>query len=99
MRTLIRFIVSILPITAAVLVILQIYITNELVGAGKELRQIERTIAATQEANERLTARVASNSSLLTLRQKAEALGFVEPGRDQILTFTETLPVAFQPQP
>lgn len=99
MKTVIRICLSFLPITAVILVVFQVYMTNRLVAAGKELRSVESAISQAREENERLVTEVASASSLLTLRQKAAEYGFVEPSRDKILTFPETLPVAFQPQP
>lgn len=65
-----------LPIIAILLLVVEMLVTNELAGFGKKVAQTERAIDTLKEANQLLGEKVASLSSLLTIEEKAYALGF-----------------------
>ncbi|MBU1326642.1 hypothetical protein KKB64_05480 [Patescibacteria group bacterium] len=95
MKRILNIILGILPLCALILIGVEVFISNELAGTGGELANIESRIS--QEAGERevLYTEVASASSLLVIRQKAETLGFADPGKNQIISLApDQLPVA-----
>ena len=83
-----------LPIAALVMIVLQVVVSNELAGLGKRLGELGREVRIQADINEALKTEVASASSLLTLRERAESLGFVEPTSKQIMNLTLEVPVA-----
>lgn len=66
-----------LPLLAVVLLVVEILVTNELAGFGKKVAEADRAIDALTEENQLLQEKVASLSSLLTIEEKAYALGFI----------------------
>lgn len=95
MKRSIRAIIRLLPVIAIFLLGVEIIVANELAGLGKTLGNIDSEIAKESAVNEMLATRVASSSSLLTIREKAQALGFREPTAKQLLTLNPSeLPVA-----
>ncbi len=94
MNRLVRIAEIFLPITALVLLIIQVVISNELATLGKKMATLDREVRMHSEARESLTIAVASASSLLQLRERALAEGFVEPGTKQILNLSLQVPVA-----
>ena len=94
-----RFIIAVcssMPVFAVCLVVSQIILSNQLVGSGKAVRNIDLTIDAIRSENESLDHHVASASSLITISERATQLGFVEPEKTQYVTLdVSTLPVAF----
>ena len=85
----------VLPIMTALLVVVQIILANQVAGSGKEIRAIDQSISTLQWDNEQLELAVASESSLISIAQKAHELGFVEPSQSQYLSVApETFPVA-----
>ncbi len=95
MKRIIRILLSYLPIVAGVLLFTELVLTNELAGLGERLQE---SMQATQEAkvtHETLIAQVATVTSLAALESRAQALGFHEPTKGQILSLgTSELPVA-----
>lgn len=85
-----------LPILAVVLLIVEILVTNELAGFGKKVAQTDGAIDTLKEENQLLQEKVASLSSLLTIEEKARALGFVATPAVVTLGAQD---VAFQLQP
>lgn len=88
------YLLVILPIIAVTLVIYQIVISNELATLGKSLGQLDHELSAQNDIHETLVTEVASASSYLVMRTKAETLGFVAPRKDQIVALTSESPVA-----
>ena len=73
---------------------LQVVISNELATLGKRLGQLDTQVSYEADLNEALSTEVASASSLLVLRERAQKLGFVEPTATQIMSLTLEVPVA-----
>lgn len=94
MKKIARIIGIVLPITAIILVVLQVVISNELATLGKRLGQLDAQVSRETDVNEALSTEVASASSLLMIRERAELLGFVEPTAKQIMSLTLEVPVA-----
>lgn len=65
-----------LPLATVILLVVEILVTNELVGFGKKVGEADRAIDVLREENQLLQEKVASLSSLLTIEEKAHALGF-----------------------
>ncbi len=65
-----------LPLFAVILLVVEILVTNQLVGFGRKVHEVDRAIETVKEENQLLQERVASLSSLLTIEEKARALGF-----------------------
>ncbi|OGG11279.1 hypothetical protein A2Z00_02220 [Candidatus Gottesmanbacteria bacterium RBG_13_45_10] len=84
-----------IPFIVAMLIVIEIVMTNQLVGSGREVSQIDSTIEALTQENEILHQEVASASSLLTITEKATVMGFVDQSKARYLTVgSEQLPVA-----
>ncbi|MEK7577063.1 MAG: hypothetical protein AAB492_00410 [Patescibacteria group bacterium] len=84
----------ILPIIAVTLVIYQIVISNELATLGKNLGQLDNELSTQNDMRDMLVTEVASASSYLVMRTKAEALGFKPPRKNQIVALSSEAPVA-----
>jgi len=67
-----------LPIIAVVLGVCQIIYTNELASVGSSLASYDTKIEQLTTENATITQKVASMSSLLSVQEKAVAMGFVE---------------------
>lgn len=87
--------IFIFPVIAVILVIYQIVISNELASLGKELGRLNNDLSFERDINELLMTEVASSSSFLLLRKRAESLGFTLPLKDQIIALSQEPPVAF----
>lgn len=96
MKYLLRIIEFVLPIISIVLIVSQVIVSNELATLGKRLGQLESDVRIESDMKEDLEIRVASASSLLTLRDRAIAIGFVEPTSKQILNLLREVPVALE---
>ncbi len=96
MKVLARILNVILPVTAIVLVVFQVVVSNELATLGKRLSELDAEVRVVSDLNEELRTEVASASSLLTLRARAQLLGFVEPTTKQIMNLTSDVPVALR---
>lgn len=94
MKIVARIIGIILPVSAIILIVLQVVISNELAALGKRLGHLDAQVRIETDLNEALSTEVASASSLLVLRERAEVLGFVEPSSKQIMSLTLEVPVA-----
>ncbi len=94
MKYLLRGLEILLPITAVVLLIFQVIISNELATLGKKLGQLDVDVRLVSDTRESLSIEVASASSLLALRERAIAEGFVEPTNKQIMNLSLQVPVA-----
>lgn len=97
MNRLFRLVEFILPLTAIILLVFQVVLSNELTTHGKQVGELEKEVWLAKDEKEALTIEVASASSFLTLGRRAEALGFMEPQSKQILTLTTAVPVAIRP--
>ena len=73
---LIRSGIRFLPLMVVLLLVVEILVTNELAGFGGKVAQADRAVDTLKEENQLLQEKVASLSSLLTIEDKARALGF-----------------------
>lgn len=73
---LIRSGIRLLPLMVVLLLVVEILVTNELAGFGRKVAQADRAVDTLKEENQLLQEKVASLSSLLTIEDKARALGF-----------------------
>ncbi len=96
MKHIVRYILSIAPICAIVLGIIELIVSNQFVGSGKVIRTADISIDSIRSENAILEQQVASASSLMTIYAKAKDNGFVEAKTSQYLTIAPSqLPVAF----
>lgn len=65
-----------MPLIAAVLVVVEIGLSNEFAGMSRNAMQLDSDIETLRTENELLSQKVASASSLLTIEAKAAAMGF-----------------------
>lgn len=91
----VRLGIRLLPLVVVLLLVVEIIVTNELAGYGKKVAETDRAIDVLREENQLLQEKVASLSSLLTIEEKAHALGFT--AFPNIVTIG-TEDVAFYPQ-
>lgn len=96
MKYIFKCIGILLPIAAVVMIVLQVVVSNELATLGKKLGQLDQNVKLESDINEALRTEVASASSLLVLRDRAELLGFVEPTSKQVISLTSEIPVALK---
>lgn len=90
-----KTIVKIAPIAFGILIVIEIILTNQLVGGGQQVRSVDMTIDTLRQENALLEQQVASASSLLTVAVRAKEQGFVQPAKSQFLTIAPNeLPVA-----
>lgn len=94
MKYLVRVAEILLPITAVVLLVFQVIISNELATLGKKLGQLDVDVRLVSDVRESLSIEVASASSLMALRERALSQGFVEPTSKQIMNLSLQVPVA-----
>lgn len=78
------------------LLVVEILVTNELVGFGRKVGDANRAIDALKEENQLLQEKVASLSSLLSVEEKARSLGFTTTPTVVSLGYED---VAFHLQP
>ncbi len=97
MKYVLKILEMIIPVVAIVLVVTQVIVSNELATLGKRLGELEDGVRIEADVKESLEIQVASASSLLTLRDRALTLGFVEPSPKQILNLSLEVPVALLP--
>lgn len=95
MKFIVKLVGILLPVIAIVLLVCQVVVSNELATLGKKLGKIDYQVSLESDIHEALTAQVASASSLMTVRERAATLGFVEPSAKQIVHVSLTVPVAF----
>ena len=57
--------------------VFQVIVSNQLANAGEKLTQIEEEIKILEEKNEGLKKEIAVSSSLTTIAEKAEEIGFL----------------------
>lgn len=79
------------------LLVIQVVLSNQLTTHGKKVGEFEREARLAIDQKENLEILIASASSLLVIRDRAEDLGFLEPTAKQILTLTPEVPVAIRP--
>ena len=71
----------------------QVVVSNQLATAGEKLTQIDERIRGLENENERLKRKIAISSSLTTIAEKAEEIGFLKV--ENFLYLTEE-PFAFK---
>jgi len=99
MNRLPKKIITIAPLVASVLIVIEIILTNQLVGGGAEVRSVDMSIDQLRQENAMLEQKVASESSLLSVSLRAATQGFVTPTKLQFLTIAPSeLPVALANQ-
>ncbi|RJR15544.1 hypothetical protein C4579_01875 [Candidatus Microgenomates bacterium] len=81
-----------LTIISVVLMVLQVIVSNRLANMGLQISQTDTEIQSITQENTDLRQKIASASSLLTLEEKAQELGFVIPSQPVYLS--KDLPVA-----
>lgn len=69
----------IVPITALILIIIELFVTNELAGLRDDVGSLEKRAQVLEEENDILAQEVASGSALTTVASKAQAMGFRQP--------------------
>lgn len=84
-----------LGILVAVLLILQIVLSNRLATEGKALEQLEKEIEVFNGENQHLKAVRAEKASLSGLANRAASAGFVS--NPPVLVFPQDQAVAFKP--
>jgi len=84
----------ILPVFVIILIVSQILLTNELAGAGSKIQNLDTEYEMLVMENERLNQEIASASSLVTVKEKARTMGFVE-GKSYLTLSESQFPVAF----
>jgi hypothetical protein len=90
-----KTIVRMAPLAAGILIVIEIILTNQLVGSSREVRSMDMAIDELRQENQVLEQHVASASSLLTIGVKSAEMGFVLPEKSQYLTIAPSeLPVA-----
>ena len=77
--SLINLLLISLPLLAVVLVVANILAHNLLATSGGDLKSVESQAQILQDQNSHLHQHIASLSSLIYLRQQAQALGFTSP--------------------
>lgn len=83
------------PIIAGILLLIQVIVSNQLAALGKTLSALDQRISVANERHERLATEVASASSLLSIRVRAQQEGFRDPKSADIIALTSAVPVAF----
>ena len=90
-----KTILRISPLIAGLLVVVEIILTNQLVGGGRTVRDVDLIVDQLRDENALLEQQVASSSSLATIAVKARELGFMIPTKSQFVTIIPSeLPVA-----
>lgn len=83
-----------LPVFAALLVVIEIILMNQMASSGSTLQSVDTTIDTLRSENSLLEQKVASASSLATIESRATEMGFVQPGKNQYLTVISDFPMA-----
>lgn len=87
----------IIPVTAAILIIMEIILVNTAAGSGAKVLAIDESISSLAQENSFLEQNIASASSLMTIAAKSQEVGFVTPQKTQFVTIVPgELPVAYQ---
>lgn len=94
MNTLVKILTTTCITLTLIFIVGSVIVSNQLATMGTSLHETEAEIVKEQEARQALETQVASASSLLTVRARAQELGFREPTTKQIVTLTLDVPVA-----
>lgn len=76
MRVFFQVFLRLLPLAVVGLILVELVVANELAGLGQSTYEIDRKIENLREENELLGQEIASASALLTIEEKARAMGF-----------------------
>ncbi len=95
MNTALRIVRIVLPVAAVILLVTQVVVSTQLATLSSHMGKLDTAVALQQDVHEILETEVASASALLTLRDRAEALGFHEPTSKQIVALSPQVPGAF----
>jgi cell division protein FtsB len=79
----------------AVLVLVQLVLSNSLVSEGSRLKSLQGQIANLEEENNKLKGETASLFSLSKLTEHASKKGFVKPS--EVVNLSSKIPVAVKP--
>lgn len=85
---------KLLPFIAAVLVVIEIILMNQMAGKGSTMHTVDVEIDTLRSENAILEQKVASASSLSTVYTQATYMGFSQPAKSQYLTVVAQMPVA-----
>lgn len=86
-------IVKIILASIICLAVARTVLSNELANLGYELKSIDIDVESLKYDNELLNQKIASSSSLITIREKALSLGFFDVPQYEIIN-TQRFPVA-----
>lgn len=88
---------SLLGVCILFLSIAQITVSNMLSTGGIELSNMQQQIADYKRQNAQLKEQIYTLSSLTTIQEKAEKLGFVADQSTLVITNTHQAPIALKP--
>ena len=97
MKRILHIAISVLPVLAVLLIVTQVIVSNNLATLGGTMGKLDTAVSDARDTHEALEMKVASASSLLTVRARAVALGFHEPLSNQITSLPAQVPVALVP--
>ncbi|MBM3283322.1 hypothetical protein FJY90_03640 [Candidatus Gottesmanbacteria bacterium] len=86
----------VLIIIAIFLAAIQVFLLNTYSTTGKDLTRMSEEIQDTERENSRLSQKIASASSLMTISKKAQQLGFVYSS--SVISLTSPQPLAYSPE-
>ncbi len=78
-------------------IIARIYISSELSTKGEEIRKLESEIDLLNRQNKELKGKIALESSLGKIKEKALAMGMVDAPKPEFLTSSITASISGQP--
>jgi len=76
-----------LIVIIAILVGVQVYLTNLIATSGKFLSELEKKEVALEEENRKLLSENVDHMSLHELSQKAKVMGYIEP--EEVVNFSQ----------
>lgn len=94
MKRIISILQIIMPVAALGLLIAQLVVSNQLATLNARMGSLDTAVYEARDTNAVLETAVASASSLMAIRERAYAQGFLEPASSQVLTLSPQIPVA-----
>lgn len=91
MNRIINILSVFLPVTAGLIGLTQLAVSNSLSGRGIEYSSLEISISALRDENEILSAQLAQNTSLSTINKKAMLAGFTEPKLREVISVHQSV--------
>lgn len=84
-----------LPMCAIALVVAQVVVSNQLATLSARMGSLDEAVYEARETHAILQTAVASASSLMAIRVRAQESGFREPTVSQVISLIPQVPVAF----